>query len=72
MCYNVKRMCIKSSPFGEGRSGVLGLLKPADPEPETAGVPVHADVNTAEGQAARAVAAISTRRPIETAVANVE
>ena len=24
MCYNVKRMCIKSSPLGEGRGGGAG------------------------------------------------
>ena len=57
MCYNVKRICIKSSPFGEGRGGVLGLLEPADSVPVAAvAVVVHADVTTGEVQVVRVVA----------------
>ena len=50
-------MCIKSSPFGEGRGGVLGLLEPADPEPVEAAVGVHEDTTTVEEQGVRVEAA---------------
>ena len=41
--------------FGEGRVGLLELLKRPRPEPEAAVVAVHADATTAEAQAVRAV-----------------
>lgn len=58
MCYNVKRMCIKSSPFGEGRGGVLGLLEPADSVPGVAVAVVHGDDTIGEAQAVRVVAVL--------------
>ena len=71
--FKLIEMCIKSSPFGEGRGGVLGLLKPVDPETVDAADVVHADVTTAEEQAVRAAAVpwVSTWRPIVAPVANV-
>ena len=57
------------------RGQAHGLLEPADPEPVVAGVGVvHADVTTVEAQAVRVatIPRVSTRRPIEAAVANVE
>ena len=65
-------MCIKSSPFGEGRGGVLGLLKRLCPEPVEAVVGVHTDDTTAKGQVVRVAAVqwVSTRRPIVADEAN--
>ena len=42
MCYNVKRMCIKSSPMGEGQGGGAGcceLLFFFNPTPSAAQQP---------------------------------
>ena len=51
--------------------GLLGLLKPADSEPEVAVVAVHVDDTTGELHGVRVAAGprVSTRRPIVAVVA---
>ena len=46
---------LRSVTVGSGRVGLLGLLEPADSEPEVAAIVEHADPATIEVQVVRAV-----------------